>query len=69
MVVRPCGGGDVDGLVGGAGEEFVEEESAEVDGAGAGDGLEGCYLGDVRRVENTRRGGGVEGGRGKGGEG
>lgn len=45
VVIGPGGGRDIDGLVGGAGEEFAEEEGAEVDGAGAGDGLQGCYLG------------------------
>ncbi len=45
VVVCPCWGGEVDGLIGRAGIEAGEEEGAEVDGAGAGDGLEACDLG------------------------
>ena len=45
VVVGPCWGGEVDGLVIGAEVEFGEEEAAEVDGASAGDGLEGGDLG------------------------
>lgn len=44
VVVGPCWGGEVDGLVVGALVELGEEEAAEVDGAGAGDGLEAGYL-------------------------
>lgn len=44
VVVGPGWGGEVDGLVVGAEVEFGEEEAAEVDGAGAGDGLEGGHL-------------------------
>jgi hypothetical protein len=43
VVVGPSWGGEVDGLVGGAGVEFGEEYATQVDGAGAGDGLEGYY--------------------------
>jgi hypothetical protein len=42
-VICPCGSGEVDRLVLGAGVEFGEEQAAEVDGACAGDGLEGDY--------------------------
>ncbi len=49
VVVGPGRGGEVDGLVVGADVEFGEEETAEVDGAGAGDGLEGGDLEDVIR--------------------
>ena len=59
VVVGPGWGGEVDRLVGGAGEEFLEEEPAEVDGAGAGDGLQGCYLwvglDGVEKLEEGRR--------------
>ena len=44
VVVGPCGGGEVDGLVGGAGVEAGEEDGAEVDGASAGDGLQAYDL-------------------------
>lgn len=44
VVVGPGWGGEVDGLVFGAEVEFGEEKTAEVDGAGAGDGLEGGDL-------------------------
>lgn len=37
----PCWRGEVDGLILGAGVEFREKEPAEVDGTGAGYGLEG----------------------------
>lgn len=47
VVVGPCWGGEVDGLVGGAHVEFGEEKGAEVNGAGAGDCLE---AGDLRTV-------------------
>lgn len=40
VVIGPCWGGEVDGLVVGAHVEFGEEETAEVDGTGARDGLE-----------------------------
>lgn len=49
VVVGPCWGGEVDGLIVGTEVEFGEEETAEVDGAGAGDGLEGGDLGVVSR--------------------
>lgn len=44
VVVGPCRVGEVDCLVLRAGEEFGEEESSEMEGAGARDGLESCYL-------------------------
>ena len=44
VVVGPGGGGEHDGLVGGAWVEAGEEETAEVDGASAGDRLECRYL-------------------------
>ena len=44
VVVRPCWRGKVDRLGGGTGVEAGEEEGAEVDGAGAGDCLEGYCL-------------------------
>lgn len=40
VVVCPGWAGEVEGWFGGCGVEAGEEESAEVDGAGAGDGLE-----------------------------
>ena len=43
-MVGPCWGGEVDGLVIRAEVEFGEEKTAEVDGAGTGDGLEGGDL-------------------------
>ena len=43
-MIRPCGVGEVDGLGGGAGIEFREEESTEMDGAGAGDSLQAADL-------------------------
>ena len=48
VVVGPCRGAEVDRLRVWAREEFGEEEAAEVDGAGAGDGLERCDLRGVR---------------------
>ena len=38
--------------------EFGEEEGSEMDGAGAGDGLEGCYLSlsvSMRYIESVER--------------
>lgn len=52
VVVGPCWGGEVDGLVGRAGIEAGEEESTEVDGAGAGDSLKAC---DLERMLSARR--------------
>ena len=46
-MVGPSWGGEVDGLVGRTRVEFGEEEGSEVDGAGAGDGLEACGLSSV----------------------
>ena len=45
VVVGPGRVGEVELGAGSLGVEFGEEEGAEVDGAGAGDGLEGAYLG------------------------
>ena len=53
VVVGPCGGGEVDGLVGGAGVEAGQEEGAEVDGAGAGDSLQAYDL--ERRLLERRK--------------
>lgn len=50
VVVGPCWGGEVDGLIIGTLEEFGEEEGAEVDGAGARDGLK---AGDLRVMSVT----------------
>jgi hypothetical protein len=44
LVVGPGGVGEVDGLVLGTRVEFGEEATAGVDGAGAGDGLDGRDL-------------------------
>lgn len=44
LVVGPCWVGEVDGGFGVGGVEAREEEAAEVQGAGARDGLEGCDL-------------------------
>lgn len=54
VVVGPGWVGEVDGGFRVGGVEFGEEESAQVHGTGAGDGLEGAYLGDVRPVEFKR---------------
>lgn len=50
VVVGPGWVGEVDGGLRVGGVEFGEEESAQVHGTGAGDGLEGAYLGDVRWI-------------------
>lgn len=44
VVVGPCWGGEVDGLVRAARIELGEEKSAQVDSTGARDGLEARYL-------------------------
>lgn len=44
IVVGPCRGGEVDGLVRGTRIELGEEKSAQVDSTGAGNGLEACDL-------------------------
>lgn len=52
VVVGPCWGGEVNGLIGRAGIEAGKEEGAEVDGAGAGDCLEAC---DLENMLSARR--------------
>lgn len=52
VVVGPCWGGEVNGLIGRAGIEAGKEESAEVDGAGAGDCLKAC---DLESMLSARR--------------
>jgi hypothetical protein len=47
VVVCPCWGGEINGLVGGTRVKFGEEEGSEVDGAGAGNSL---------KADNLRRG-------------
>lgn len=56
LVVGPGGVGEVDGLVLGTRVEFGEEATAGVDGAGAGDGLDGRDLGGVLGGVNRRKG-------------
>ncbi len=48
-MVGPGRGGEVDGLRVGARVEFGEKETPEVDGTGAGDGLQAYDLGELVR--------------------
>lgn len=50
IVVGPCWRREVDGLIGGTLVELGEEESAEMDSAGAGDCLEAGDL-DTRQTQ------------------
>lgn len=56
VVVRPCRTGEEDWLIGGARVESRQEQSTEVDGTGARDGLKAGRLDVVSPIAEMRLG-------------